>query len=90
MNATPGGPVSLLLQRFLPRLKYPWLFLIMLLLFLADLVVPDFLPFVDEAMLGLLTVLVGSWRTRHQTPEEPLPPKDVTDRGWDSDPDRHG
>ncbi len=84
MKATPGGPVSLLLQRFLPRLKYPWLFLIMLLLFLADLVVPDFLPFVDEVMLGLLTVLVGSWRTRHEVPEEPLPLKDVTDLGTDS------
>jgi len=85
MKATSGGPVSLLLQRFLPRLKYPQLFLIMLLLFLADLIVPDFLPFIDEAMLGLLTVLVGSWRTRHQPPEEPLPPKDVTDFGTDSD-----
>ncbi len=59
--------------------------MIMLFLFLADLVVPDFLPFVDEVMLGLLTVLVGSWRTRHEAPEEPLPPKDVTEIGTDSD-----
>ncbi|RLE26351.1 MAG: hypothetical protein DRJ65_05720 [Acidobacteria bacterium] len=85
MKTSPGGPVSLLLQRFLPRLKYPYLFLIMLFLFLADLVVPDFLPFIDEAMLGLLTVLVGSWKTRNEAPEEPLPPKDVTDYGADSD-----
>ena len=84
MNSKNVGPVTLLIQRFLPRLKYPWLFLLLAGLFLADLVVPDFLPFIDEAMLGLLTVLMGAWRTRHEPPEEPLPPKDVTDLGSDS------
>lgn len=78
--------MSLLIARFLPRLKYPWLFLLLAALFLADLIVPDLLPFVDEAMLGLLTVLVGAWKTRREPPEEPLPPKDVTDRGSDADP----
>ena len=77
--------MSLFLQNFLPRLKYPWLFLLLATLFLADLIVPDFLPFIDEAMLGLLTVLVGAWKTRREPPEEPQPPKDVTDRGRDSD-----
>ncbi len=84
MTATPDGSISLLLQRFLPRLKYPWLFLLLAGLFLADLIVPDLLPFIDEAMLGLLTVLVGAWKTRREPPEEPLPPKDVTDFGSDS------
>ncbi len=83
MKAT-SGPISLLIARFLPRLRFPWLFLLLATLFLADLVVPDLLPFVDEAMLGLLTVLVGAWKTRNEPPEEPLPPKDVTERGTDS------
>jgi hypothetical protein len=32
-------------------------------------VVPDAIPFVDEALLALLTVIVGSWRTRRQPPD---------------------
>ena len=80
----PAGPIALLIARFLPRLRFPWLFLLLATLFLADLVVPDLLPFIDEAMLALLTVLVGSWKTRHEPPDEPLPPKDVTDRGTDA------
>lgn len=78
------GPISVLIARFLPRLRFPWLFLLLATLFVADLLVPDLLPFVDEAVLGLLTVLVGAWKTRNEPPEEPLPPKDVTDRGTDS------
>ncbi len=82
--------MSILIAKFLPRLKYPWLFLLLAALFAADLVVPDLLPFIDEVMLGLLTVLVGAWKTRHEAPDEPLPPKDVTEKGWDSEPDQHG
>jgi len=85
MKSSPNGPLALLMQRFLPRLKFPWLFLMLGTIFLADLIVPDFLPFIDEVMLGLLTVLVGSWKTRREPEEEPLPPKDVTDLGSDSD-----
>jgi hypothetical protein len=36
----------------------------MLTLFGADLVVPDAIPFVDEILLGLGTVLLGSLRKR--------------------------
>ncbi len=85
MKNSAAGPVALLIERLLPRVKYPWLFLILAALFLTDLVVPDFLPFIDEVMLGLLTVLVGAWKTRREAPEEPLPPLDVTERGSDGD-----
>jgi hypothetical protein len=84
MKTSPTGPLAFLIQRFLPRLKFPWLFVMLGTIFLADLIVPDFLPFVDEVMLGLLTVLVGSWKTRREPQEEVLPPKDVTDLGSDS------
>jgi hypothetical protein len=36
--------------------------------FLLDLFVPDAIPFVDEVMLGLATLLLGSWRKRRQPP----------------------
>lgn len=49
------------------------LFKILLALFVLDVIVPDPIPFVDEAILGLLTLLVAHykhpWRARKsQTP----------------------
>ncbi len=58
------GPVKSLVQRYAGRLRYPRLLLLMLTLFGADLVVPDAIPFVDEILLGLGTVLLGSLRKR--------------------------
>ena len=48
----------------LTRLRFPVLFLISAALFVVDLVVPDFIPFADEVLLGLATALLASWRTR--------------------------
>ena len=50
------------LFRYFSRLRYPTLFLIVGGLFVANLFFPDPLPFVDEVMLGLLTVLVGKFK----------------------------
>lgn len=70
-------PLLRLLTPLLGRLKYPWLFVILLALFLLDLVTPDLIPFADEVLLGLLTFLVGSWKERRPPPppvrEEPSP-----------------
>ena len=46
------------------RLRFPVLFVLSAALFAIDLVVPDFIPFADELLLGLATALLGSWRTR--------------------------
>jgi hypothetical protein len=51
-----------LLQRL--NLRFPTLFLILGGLTLIDLVVPDFIPFIDEIGLALLTVLFGMWKDR--------------------------
>ncbi|HQP88848.1 MAG TPA: hypothetical protein PLL76_21545, partial [Thermoanaerobaculia bacterium] len=32
-----------------------------------DLVIPDFIPFVDEIILALLTMLFGLWKDRRST-----------------------
>ena len=40
------------------------LFLLAGALFVADLVVPDPIPLVDEMMLGLATLLLGRWKRR--------------------------
>ncbi len=47
---------------YLSRLRYPWLFLITILLFIFDLVIPDVLPFVDEIILGLLAAIFSKMK----------------------------
>jgi hypothetical protein len=66
MSDPVPSPWQSLVERLFPRLKYPHLFTLLLALFLVDLLIPDAIPFVDELLLGVLTVLVGSWRTRRQ------------------------
>jgi len=66
MPAPTRSPVQALVWSFVGRLKYPWVFALLVVLLGADLLVPDPIPFVDELMLGLLTFLVGSWRTRRK------------------------
>ena len=45
-------------------LRFQTLFVILLTVTLADLVVPDVIPFVDEIVLAALTALFGLWRER--------------------------
>ncbi len=78
------SPVSSLVQRIAGRFRYPQLFMAVLVLFLIDLVVPDVIPFIDEILLGLLTVILGSLRpeprggSEQAEPERPI--KNVTPR----------
>lgn len=70
MNHETSSPWLRLVQRIAPRLRFPQLFLLLLGLFLVDLFIPDPLPFIDEVLLGVLTVLMGTLRQRE-------PPVDV-------------
>ena len=54
------SPVVAAVTRYLGRLRYPWLFAITGALFLVDLVVPDVLPFADELLLALATLVIAS------------------------------
>ena len=75
MKPQTRSPLTALVHRLLPRLRYPYLFLILGGLFLVDLVTPDPLPLVDEMLLAVLTFLAATFTTsRDPTP----PPKDVT------------
>jgi hypothetical protein len=44
------------------RLRFPTLFKITLAVFLLDLLIPDFIPFVDEILLGLGALLLSAWQ----------------------------
>jgi hypothetical protein len=54
------GPV----MGFLSKLSFPRLFALTAALFAIDLVVPDIIPFADEVLLGLGTLLLANWRKR--------------------------
>jgi len=64
------SPVQEIVGSLVGRLKYPWVFVLLAAVFIADTVIPDPIPFVDEVMLALLTFLVGTWRTRRRGPTE--------------------
>lgn len=51
-------------ERIAGRLRFPTLFMLTAALFVVNLVVADPLPFVDEILLGLLTLLLSSWKDR--------------------------
>jgi hypothetical protein len=57
---------SRLVERFAGRLRFPALFLVTAALFLVDLAIPDVIPFVDEVLLGLGTLVLGSWKKRRR------------------------
>jgi hypothetical protein len=64
MASPVRSPVQEIVGSLVGRMKYPWVFALLAMVFLADMVLPDPIPFVDEIMLALLTFLVGTWRTR--------------------------
>lgn len=70
------------------QLRFPYLFLLTAALFVADLLVPDAIPFADELLLGLLTLLLGNWRKhRKQLTEGEDAPASQASQASQADPD---
>jgi hypothetical protein len=44
---------------YVESLRFPWLLLLTVVLFVVNLLVPDVLPFVDEILLALVAALLG-------------------------------
>jgi hypothetical protein len=57
-------PLLAPLLRWVGRLSYPRLFLVTAVLFVVDVIVPDFIPLADELLLGLGTLLLANWKKR--------------------------
>ena len=53
------------------KLSYPRLFLVTAALFVADMLIPDFIPFADELLLGLGTLLLANWKKINPRREPP-------------------
>lgn len=56
------NPLVAPLLRWLSRLSYPRLFVVAAVLFGLDMVIPDVIPFADEILLGLATLLLARWK----------------------------
>ena len=89
METPPRDPEALrrrgIIQKLLGgmNLRFPGLFALLATVFVFDLVVPDFIPFVDEIILAILTMIFALWKERRGTiattatggpPLPPLPP----------------
>lgn len=61
VSDTPSGFVDLI-SRHLSQLRFKNLFLVVAALLLIDLAIPDFIPLIDELLLGILTMMFWSWR----------------------------
>jgi Family of unknown function (DUF6116) len=64
------------LSRFIGRLRFPQLFVLAAILLGIDLAVPDIVPFLDEALLALLTAMLAMLRRRNPQPD-PGPSKQI-------------
>ena len=54
-----AGPIAL----WLSRLSHPKLFSVMALLFLVNLFIPDPLPFIDEILIGTVTLALANMKS---------------------------
>jgi Family of unknown function (DUF6116) len=52
------------LMRFAAGLRFPRLLAITAALFILDVIIPDMIPFADEILLGLLSLLLASLKKR--------------------------
>ena len=70
------NPIARLLLGWLAGLRFPQLFLVFAGLFVVDFIMPDMIPFIDEILLGLATLLLASLRRpRDEPPIDVTPPR---------------
>jgi len=50
--------------------RFPTLLLITGGLFAVDLLIPDLIPFIDEILLGLATLILSRWKDRRLVPPD--------------------
>jgi hypothetical protein len=67
------GPAAPFIEKTISRLKFPQAFAFFVALFLFDLIIPDFVPFIDEILLGLGAAIFGMWRERVVMPRSAPP-----------------
>jgi hypothetical protein len=63
MNSSARASIASRLLKNL-NLRFPTLVLILGLLTLADILIPDPIPFLDEIVLAILTILFAMWKQK--------------------------
>lgn len=58
-------PILSFVSRYASQLRFPWLLAVTLGLFVLDVIIPDLIPFVDEVLLALIALILGSWRRQN-------------------------
>ena len=66
------NPILLPLLGWARRLRYPTLFKLTALVFVVNVFVPDVIPFVDEILLGLGTLLLANMKDRYKSGKPPI------------------
>ncbi|RKZ47227.1 MAG: hypothetical protein DRQ58_07130 [Gammaproteobacteria bacterium] len=65
-------PASMI-ERFLKnadQLRFRNLFFMVVGLFFVDLLLPDFIPFIDEIILGLIAIILANWKKERNQDKE--------------------
>lgn len=65
----PTSIIELFLKRA-NQLKFRNLFFLVTGLFLIDLLLPDFIPFIDEIILGLMAIILANWKKERNQDKE--------------------
>lgn len=55
---------------FANKLRFRNLFILIVILFVINLLVPDFIPFIDEIILGLLAIILANLKDERQREKE--------------------
>lgn len=71
---TPAGYLKERLLGYAKRLRFPRLLAATATLFVVDLFVPDLIPFVDELLLGLVTMVLASIKQQRRDNLAPITP----------------
>jgi hypothetical protein len=64
------NPVTGPLMGFASRLRFPTLFFVTLALWVINMLVPDPIPLIDEIVMGLLTLMLATWKKGKQAPAD--------------------
>lgn len=68
------NPLLAPVLRWLGRLSHPRLFLLAAVLFIANTFIFDPIPFVDEILLGIGTLLLANWKNRRKPADDDKAP----------------
>jgi len=66
---TPISMIDIFLKNA-NQLRFRNLFFLVISLFLVDLLLPDFIPFIDEIILGLLAIILANWKKERNQDKE--------------------